>query len=312
MRARAERFDVSRDPRLVLDPAALAEVSALLRAVPDPSADLEAAYLAGMAHWQRYLVLDPGEDRQDLDAALRLLGPVHRAHPGMVADQFRGLAFGRLRNALAAGPGDELDLAIELVRQVLSTTPGDHPDRAGILNVLCVGLQVRSERAGALADLDEAIAVGWEAVGAFQDGQSARRAMALSNLSVALRMRFERTGVAADLDGAIAVAREAVVVETASARLQVDSARNWGRAAAAGGRWREAVEGFETAIELLARGHRAAWSGMTWSIVLRASLAWPLTRRPAVCRPVWSIGRSNSWSRAAESCSARRWTFAPT
>jgi len=79
----------------------------------------------------------------------------------------------------------------------------------------------------------------------------------------------------ADLDGAIAVAREAVVIEAESPRFRVDSARNWGRAAAVGGRWREAVEGFETAIELLGRAtpRSLVWDDLEHRVESFAGLA---------------------------------------
>src|SRR5664280_3295370 len=89
VRARVERFFAGKDPAVVLDPAALAEVAALMDTAPDPTADLEVAHAAGWLHWCRYVVLDPGDDQQDLSAALRLLAPVYRAQPDGVPDQVR-------------------------------------------------------------------------------------------------------------------------------------------------------------------------------------------------------------------------------
>ena len=108
--------------------------------------------------------------------------------------------------ALALG---ELDGAIDLVRQVLSTIPAGDPDRAGMLNVLYVALQFRFEQAGVLADLDEAIRVGREAVDATPEGHPGRPGN-LSNLSSALGMRFMRSKALADLDEAITAGRQAV------------------------------------------------------------------------------------------------------
>ncbi len=65
VQARLERFDTDHDPSTVLDSEAVAELTALLETVPDPTADLEIAYAAGWLHWLRYLVLDPGDGRQD-------------------------------------------------------------------------------------------------------------------------------------------------------------------------------------------------------------------------------------------------------
>src|SRR5664280_1575852 len=144
VRARVERFFAGKDPAVVLDPAAVAEVAALLDAASDPTADLEVAHAAGWLHWCRYLVLDPGADQQDLSAALRLLAPVYRAQPDAVPDQVRahfdadrpdllgdpevmaGRAVGLLQHALRAGGCGELDGAVALLRQALDATPADH------------------------------------------------------------------------------------------------------------------------------------------------------------------------------------------
>ena len=95
VRARLARFGVDHDPATVLDPEAVAELTALLETVPDPAADLEIAYEAGWLHWLRCLVLDPGDDQQDLAGALALFVPVYQTRPDAVPDQVR-THFGRL------------------------------------------------------------------------------------------------------------------------------------------------------------------------------------------------------------------------
>jgi hypothetical protein len=75
--------------------------------------------------------------------------------------------------------------------------------------------------------------------------------MYLSNLGNALRARFERTRDRADLDAAIDAGRRAVAMEAAPPRVRAAAARDWGRAAADGQRWQEAVAGFAVAAELL-------------------------------------------------------------
>lgn len=71
--ARLERFSADQAPVTVLSPEALTELSALLEMVPHPAADLEVAHAAGWLCWVRHLVLDPGEDQQDLAAALNFV-----------------------------------------------------------------------------------------------------------------------------------------------------------------------------------------------------------------------------------------------
>ena len=85
----------------------------------------------------------------------------------------------------------------------MAASPTDHPDRADDLSNLGTALQTRFERTGDLADLDEAITSGGQAVAA-TPADHPDRAGYLSNLGIALRTRFERTGDLADLDEAIA------------------------------------------------------------------------------------------------------------
>jgi hypothetical protein len=110
----------------------------------------------------------------------------------------------------------------------------------------------RGERTGGEADLDAAVAAHRAAVEATPPGHPAR-AMYLSNLGVALGNRFERTGSLADLDAVVDAGRDAAMVEAASPLIRVSAARGWGHAAAVGGRWQEAVAGFEAAVGLLGR-----------------------------------------------------------
>jgi tetratricopeptide (TPR) repeat protein len=230
IRERLERFSVDHNPVAVLESEALAEVTALLETVPDPTADLEIAHAAGWMHWSRYLVQDPGDDQQDLASALALFMSVYRIRPGAVPDGIRvhldrSVAFDHpqgaadravtlLRETLRSGDQTALDIAIDLLRQAVVADPTDHPARAGWLSNLGAALRTRFERSGDLADLDAAVDVGQQAVVATPANHSAR-ASVLSNLALALRTRFERTGDQAALDVAIDLLWQAVAVGAA-------------------------------------------------------------------------------------------------
>lgn len=118
VRARLERFGVDHNPATVLDPGAVAELTALLETVPDPAADLEIAHAAGWLHWLRSLVLDPGGDQQDLAEALALFVPVYQMRPDAVPNQVR-THFGRL--AASDDPLAVARRAITLLREALRT-----------------------------------------------------------------------------------------------------------------------------------------------------------------------------------------------
>jgi hypothetical protein len=73
----------------------------------------------------------------------------------------------------------------------------------------------------------------------------------LFNLGAALETRNGLPGEPADLAAAIASYQAAVGVVAAAPRVRAAAARSWGRAAAAGDHWEEAIAGFTRAIELI-------------------------------------------------------------
>jgi CHAT domain/Tetratricopeptide repeat len=225
VQARLERFGADQNPATVLDPEAVAELTALLGTVPDPAADLEIARVAGWLHWYRYLVLDPGDDQQDLDDALAFFLPVYHARPDAVPDQVRayfGLpaasdepqalaerAVTLVQEALGTGDRAALNAAIDLLRQAVAAIPAGDLRRAGYLVNLSIALQVRFEWAGDQTDLGDAIDAGEQMVAA-TPADDPDRARYLSVLSTALQARFEQAGNPADLDTAIDLLQQAV------------------------------------------------------------------------------------------------------
>ncbi len=191
-------------------------------------------------------------DLADLDTAVGLLEQAVAAspadHPGR-AGYLSNLGGSLQRRFERAGDLADLDAAITAGQQAVAASPADHPDRAMYLSNLGLALQRRFGRAGDLADLDAAVTAGQQAVAA-SPADHPDRAGVLSNIGVALRTRFERTGDLAHLDTAVDLLRQAVAVEAASPRTRAIAAREWGRAAADGRQWQEAVAGLAAAAEL--------------------------------------------------------------
>ncbi|TCJ36592.1 CHAT domain-containing protein [Parafrankia sp. BMG5.11] len=233
VRARVRQFDGDRNPAIVLAAEAVAEVTALLESVPDPTADLQVAHAAGWLHWFRYLVLvldrgdGDGDGEQDLAAALALFVPVYQAHPGAVPPRVR-TRFGRgpltsvgdsqalasrgirlLEETLRSGDRAVLDTSVGLLRQAVAATAPDHPNLAAMLSSLSTALVTRFGSTGDQADLDAAVDAGRQAVAGAPAGHPDRAAM-VSNLSIVLRTRFELSGDQADLDAAVDASRQAV------------------------------------------------------------------------------------------------------
>jgi tetratricopeptide (TPR) repeat protein len=88
---------------------------------------------------------------------------------------------------------------------------GESADRALTLSALTEALVGRFEQTGLLADLDDAVKVGRNAVADAPDGHPVR-AGCLSSVGLALLVRFERTGDLADANDAVQASRDAVAL----------------------------------------------------------------------------------------------------
>ena len=156
---------------------------------------LDAALAAGLLRWHRYLALGPGQDQEELIAAVGLLAPVYRAQPDLVADQTRALLSAvsstwvdrqrtgdryevrLLENALRAGRDIDADEAMDLLRQLLSASDDGTAEHVRRVASFSYALRVRVERAVALADPDQAIDMIREALTASIDDDPGRAAM---------------------------------------------------------------------------------------------------------------------------------------
>ncbi|MFE2689982.1 CHAT domain-containing protein, partial [Streptomyces mirabilis] len=85
----------------------------------------------------------------------------------------------------------------------------DHPDHATVLNTLGIALQTLFEHTGQTSVLEEAVAVGREAVAATPNDHPDHAGF-LNTLGIALLRLFERTGQMRVLEEAVAMGREAV------------------------------------------------------------------------------------------------------
>jgi predicted metal-dependent phosphoesterase TrpH len=189
----------------------------------------------------------------DLDAAVEVGGAAVDATPTGHPDRVRRLA--NLGTALQTrfertGMLADLDAAVEVDREAVAATPTGHPDRAAMMSNLGTALRNRFEWTGVRADIDAAVDASQEAVEATPAGHPGR-ARYLSNLGNTMTTRFQRTGAPADLDAAVDAGREAFGVGLASVRVRATAARVWGRAAAVGGRWGQAVAGYAASAGLL-------------------------------------------------------------
>ncbi|MET8562664.1 hypothetical protein ABZV75_19435 [Streptomyces flaveolus] len=153
--------------------------------------------------------------RADLDRALhhaelavRLRAQATEPAPQLPSiAQFLGQT-AEVRRARLRATGDvrELDGAIGAARSAVRHSPTSRTGRTGILVTLCALLTDRHLLTGAMADLDEAVLAGRDAVAAAGPA-SGPDPGACNNLAVALRNRFERRGRGAARPGTALVLR---------------------------------------------------------------------------------------------------------
>ena len=82
---------------------------------------------------------------------------------------------------------------METGRTAATADPAGYPELAGDLSNLCGALQIRFDRNGDTAHIDDAVQAGQKAVTVMPPGYISRPEI-LSNLGAALRTRFQRTG----------------------------------------------------------------------------------------------------------------------
>ena len=205
--ARVHEYMQTGHPMPVLDPPALDEASQLMRFAAkihaEDHAEVDPSILAavGLLHWCRYKALPSPQGREDLKSAVYLFDLLRQIGPGLVPPSTQRL----LDDALEEWTEMATDGAIHLIRQFDET--------------------------GALADLDNAIALFTQAIESLSAGRTSLpaghtrgsgilhrdRPGCLSALGAALSRRFEFAGREADIDKAIDVGREAVRLTPAGA-----------------------------------------------------------------------------------------------
>jgi tetratricopeptide (TPR) repeat protein len=244
--ARFERSGAAKDLNGAIDLYKQA-VDATPRDHPDMNLRLAQLAAALQVRFERFGAMD------DLDRAIDHSEQAVAAIPHGRAD--RGLCLCNLGAALQArfersGAMDDLDRAIDIGQQAVDAIPHGHTDRVLCLSNLGLAVRARFERTGALEDIDRAIDLGQQAVDSIAPNHP-DRAVHLFNLGNALQARFQHTARAQDVDHAVRVFQEATTVPSARADVRTRAAQQWGRAAAAGDQWVEAVEGFGTAVDLV-------------------------------------------------------------
>jgi hypothetical protein len=172
VQARLERVTTTQDLTPVLEETTLTESRELARTLTDDSGSLPARHLLGWLHWYRYQALPEGRNQEDRQAAVTMFTPCFidaiGGLPGplipILAERAIPVASELLARAQRSGEPELLSSAADLWQRILTATPAEYPDRAGILSNLRAALLARFELTGAAADLGSAITHFREAV----------------------------------------------------------------------------------------------------------------------------------------------------
>ncbi|MFC4052751.1 CHAT domain-containing protein [Actinomadura syzygii] len=233
-----------------------ASVDAFQRAVdatPETSPD-HGAKLAKLGTALRFRY-DAARRREDIDASVDACRKAVFATPSGHANRVARLsdlgAALRTRFAISDDQAD-VDEAVEVARDAAEAVPPGHPRRAPVLNDRALALQTRYDHTGHLADLDEAVDSARTAVEALAPDHP-DHAGYLANLARGLGARYARLGEKTDLDEALAACQAGAADDLAPTRIRAAAAALWGRLAAKGGRWEDAVSGFTATVDLLGR-----------------------------------------------------------
>jgi tetratricopeptide (TPR) repeat protein len=201
----------------LVEPQTLVEIHQLTELLPDDGSHLEARYALGWLHWHRYKELAGREQLAERASAETWFTPCFLAGIDSLPEEVLPrlaeatmlIAHRWLEEALASAEPGLISMVVGLWQRIRRATPDDHPARGVILSDLGHALWGRYEQNGRQEDLNEAIAVGREAVKATA-GDNPAIAVRLFDLWSRLWNRHERTGRQDDLDEAVTVGREVV------------------------------------------------------------------------------------------------------
>ncbi|MFI6810064.1 CHAT domain-containing protein [Streptomyces luteogriseus] len=199
---------------------------------------------------------------EDIDEAVRVgrraVAATPAGHPALGAHR-SNLAAALLSSYQTTREQEDLDAAVELSRSALAAVPDDHPDHCSMLSVLGLALDERARLTKTAEDRATAMDALRRVAGAYP-ADHPDRALHQYNLGATLLdlAKSAEEDQSAFMEAARSL-REAARSVTASAPVRLRAARGWAEAAARSGRWQEALEAAEHAVEHLAT---TTWHGL--------------------------------------------------
>ncbi|MFD5914132.1 CHAT domain-containing protein [Streptomyces massasporeus] len=199
---------------------------------------------------------------EDIDEAVRVgrraVAATPAGHPVLGAYR-SNLAAALLSAYQNSNEQADLDAAVDLSHSALAAVPDDHPDHCSMLSVLGLALEERARLTGTAEDRATAMDALRRVAGAHPPDHP-DQALHQYNLGAALLDMAKSAEADQSAFGeAVHNLREAARSVTASAPVRLRAARGWAEAAARSGRWQEALEAGEHAVEHIAT---TTWHGL--------------------------------------------------
>jgi tetratricopeptide (TPR) repeat protein len=211
---RNEVFVETREEDAVASAEALSDVTALTSSF-SPSDDAEVADAAGKLFWFRFLVLDRGVDRKELDRCLPLLAQAYRWEPTALPDEVREVMGARavemLEETSRISDAERRDRAIDLLAAALDGMPDAFPMIDSYWFNLALAYRARLSATSDPGDRNRLIDALRQSV-AKTHPRNPELADWMSKLAVELEIRFETIigRPDSDLDEAVELFRKAV------------------------------------------------------------------------------------------------------
>ena len=183
-------------------------------------------------------------------------------HPAM-ARRLGSLGMSLKNRFQLSGNIEDIDTAISVAERAVKLTPKDDPSISVQLNSLGIALHTRFEHTKNPMDISEAI-LRQERVIHLTPGNHANLPGLLTNLGLFLEDRFELTGDPTDIRGAVATYKRAASLVTGLPSDRLAAARKWATASKLMENWSEALDAYNTAIELVSQV-----AGVEYTIGLR-------------------------------------------
>jgi hypothetical protein len=242
---------------------------------PPPGMRGEYLRRCGIAHRERFELTgeqtDLGRSLDSLRAACEIADIAAQPRPYLDLGATLVIAY------QLGGDASYLDEGVQVQRQLLAHEPASAVQRTRLYNNLASALYLRFGTAGALPDLDDAVAL-YRSAADMQD-EPVARALYLANLGGVLAIRFQHAGAEADLQDGLTALRDSLRNTPSSSEMRAERLDSYGVALQISFRHTADIAKLEESITVLREAVRLARPADSISLSALRNLAGGLEAR---------------------------------